>query len=383
MNHRLQPGRQRLLSSTRKRVTPAGGRTRRARNFGRLTTIIMGMALFAFSTAPRAEYKGEFIPFPQVTFHTNDRDVAALDQHGSEAAVDFFYTAEFNDTRLLAEFYVDHEEREMERLAAGWALSNDTRLWLGRYHTALDQWNRKHHHGAYLQTTIYRPGIIEFEDDGGAIPAHATGLSLQSNRNSAENIDLYTLDIGLGPELTPDGLEALDILKPSEGEHALFATAAFSRQLMSRPFDDSGLFLSYVIIPSSAAGIEEVKLDILGAYSNYSSGAWHLRGSLMRIGTEVETSAGGTDRQAFLYAYLQPEYTLHTKWLLYGRVETTHDADDNLYLAQLPAYIRHRGLIGVRHQLNRVQALKVEVASQDQFGQRYSQVSLQWSAALP
>ncbi len=380
MKNPLQAAQQRPCNNTRPARTSGLPALRR---FGRLSSLLAGTMLFSFTPALHAEYKGEFIPFPLVTVHYNDRDLPSLEQHGSEAAVNFFYSAEYGKARLLAEFYLDNEEREMERLAVGWAATDNTRLWLGRFHTGLDQWNRKHHHGAYLQTTIYRPGIIEFEDDGGALPSHSTGLSLQTSRNGADHIDHFTFDFGVGPALSPGHLESLDILKPGKGEYDLFAAVSVSRQPMDKPFDDSGIYLGYTVVPSSAAGIDEVKLNILGAYSNYSMGAWYLRGSVMRIGTGVDTSSGNTVNQSFLYGYLQPEYTLNARWLLYGRAEVTQHAAANLYLAEIPEYIRHRTLIGVRHQIARGQALKFELAKQNQFGQDYAQATVQWSAALP
>src|SRR3569832_1621191 len=56
-----------------------------------------------FSAAPaQAELKGEFNPFPEVTFHFDVNDIAALEQLGAEAAVVFFYTAVLGQARLRA-----------------------------------------------------------------------------------------------------------------------------------------------------------------------------------------------------------------------------------------------------------------------------------------
>src|SRR3569832_2355210 len=47
----------------------------------------ISVAAAFFSAAPaQAELKGEFKPFPEVTFHFDDKDIPALEQHGSEAA---------------------------------------------------------------------------------------------------------------------------------------------------------------------------------------------------------------------------------------------------------------------------------------------------------
>lgn len=351
----------------------------------RFTALFATCAGISFSLLEpaHAEYKGEFIPFPQVVFHSNDKDVTALKQQGTYSAVDFFYSAEYQQALVLAEFYVDHEEKEMERLALGWADSDGNRVWFGRFHTALDQWNRKHHHGAYLQTTIYRPGIIEFEDDGGAIPAHATGVTLDSTHDGVTRMH-YTLDVGLGPQLTPGGLRAVDILQPGEGEHKLSVTGAVSRHNADLSFDDTGVFAGYVVVPSAVAGIDQVDLHILGAYSNYSRDAWHLSGTALWVGTRLDlTTPADRKYQAFAYGYLQPEYWLNTDWTLYARVEGTYHGEDNLYLARLPTFVRQRSLVGARYQLTPVQAVKVEVAALDQYGTRYAQALLQWSAAFP
>src|SRR5207253_1865158 len=39
-------------------------------------------------------------------------------------------------------------------------------------------WNNAYHHGEALQPTIGRPGLFEFEDGGGMLPIHATGLEV-------------------------------------------------------------------------------------------------------------------------------------------------------------------------------------------------------------
>lgn len=344
--------------------------------------LMVASGLLYSASSASAEYKSEFIPFPHATFNFNDKDVPSIEQHDSDIAVDFFYTAEIGPVRVLAEFFANADEREMERLAVGWTPSEDTRIWLGRYHTALGQWNRKYHHGVYLQTTIYRPSIIEFEDDGGVIPAHATGLTLGSMSNSFSYTTHYSLDVGLGPELVPGSLEALDILKPGVGEHSLSLTLAVSRHGVDRPADDNGLFVGFVRIPSSIPGIEQVEQHIVGGYTNYTLNRLHLTGSLIWVDVSVDLT-GSQKNSSFGYGYVQPEYLLSNQWTLYARAEGTARAGDNLYLQQIPAYIRQRGLIGARYQFSKAQALKFEIASLEQYETRFNQAVVQWSAAIP
>src|SRR3569832_1836267 len=63
----------------------------------------ISVAAAFFSAAPaQAELKGEFIPFPEVTIHFDDKDIPSLEQLCSEAAVDFFNTAELWRARRRA-----------------------------------------------------------------------------------------------------------------------------------------------------------------------------------------------------------------------------------------------------------------------------------------
>ncbi|MEQ1665219.1 MAG: hypothetical protein ABL927_07590, partial [Bdellovibrionales bacterium] len=65
---------------------------------------------------------------------------------------------------------------DVERMQIGHSFSNALFLWAGRYHTPYGYWNTEYHHGAQLQTSVVRPKFINFEDDGGIVPAHSVGL---------------------------------------------------------------------------------------------------------------------------------------------------------------------------------------------------------------
>ena len=60
--------------------------------------------------------------------------------------------------KLFAEYLLSDHEGDLERFQLGWQLSNDTVIWIGRYHQPTSVWNHDHHHGQYLQTSIYPSG---------------------------------------------------------------------------------------------------------------------------------------------------------------------------------------------------------------------------------
>lgn len=71
----------------------------------------------------------------------------------------------------------------------------------GRFHTPIGYWNDTFHHGTYFQTTAQRPRMEAFEDDGGLLPAHSTGVILRGDGNQWG----YALGFGdgRGPVKTP------------------------------------------------------------------------------------------------------------------------------------------------------------------------------------
>ncbi len=97
-----------------------------------------------------------------------------LDDDDFTPSADLFYTRTGERFRFLAEYLLTDDEHDLERLQVGWQLSEATRLWLGRFHQSASYWNTEHHHGQFLQTSIYRPAIEEFEDTGSLLPSHTT-----------------------------------------------------------------------------------------------------------------------------------------------------------------------------------------------------------------
>lgn len=65
---------------------------------------------------------------------------------------------------------------DLERIWVGYRLSPRISVRAGRFHTALGYWNRTFHHGAFMQTSLFRPRFLEFEDgETGVLPVHIVG----------------------------------------------------------------------------------------------------------------------------------------------------------------------------------------------------------------
>lgn len=90
-------------------------------------------------------------------------------------ARDVSFTGEtvFEFDRELGEFAID-----IERVIVTYSMNEHLRLSGGKMHTPIGYWNNAYHHGTALQPTIERPMVVQFEDNGGPLPVHTTGVQL-------------------------------------------------------------------------------------------------------------------------------------------------------------------------------------------------------------
>lgn len=353
------------------------------RGIGKL--VGLALCLFASMHTPEAKAVQDFFLFPRVDA-THNSDTGAnsdLKHNDSELAVDLFYTGEFERWRVLGEVFVSEDEQEAERLQIGWLIDSNNTIWLGRYHNPQGYWNTQYHHGTYLQTSISRPAIHAFEDEGGVMASHLTGLLLEGS-HSTEDTWNYTLALGAGPtyETEETELEPLDIFSPRGDSHKLSGTARLSYSPEVNSFNEIGTFVSHTLITGSGDTVAGVEQIAYGAFGNWKWGDTRLTGELFFVTDHVDFPTHN-ERGSFTSVYLQPEYDWRPHWILYARVENTRGNEDDAYLALFPDFILRRNMAGVRYDFTPRQAIKIEVNRTHRLNDEFNQVTLQWSAAFP
>ncbi|MEO5573193.1 MAG: hypothetical protein ABIR48_01725 [Gammaproteobacteria bacterium] len=311
-----------------------------------------------------------------------DNPTGDLKEYQLTPQLDIFYSADRGRLRFLGEVITSTEEPiDVERLQIGWLASSDTTLWLGRHHIPLGYWNTQFHHGAYLQNAVTRPAISEFEDDGGILPTHITGLLVEGDVTANPALS-YVFSLGLGPSLDHgEGLEPVDLLHFSTSDHKLAATLRLSYQPELDTPMDMGIFISHNQIPSNLSGIDEIRQNIAGGYINWEAGALRIISEVYAVHNNLQGShsSAGT----FLNANLQVEYALGSSWTLYGRTENTFSDDSDPYLAQFPDYMHRHNLAGLRLEIDKQQALKLELGAVQLQNDHFNQLSIEWSAVFP
>ncbi|MFQ5560720.1 MAG: hypothetical protein ACE5FU_09060 [Nitrospinota bacterium] len=125
--------------------------------------------------------------FGDITYSDSSKEVEdGGDNHGSFTLgqLDLWGTQRIDqDGKMKAfmELVVENDGEgfvvDLERLWVEYAVLPSVKIRGGRFHISMGHWNRTHHHGAHMQTSVSRPAFLDFEDGESAIfPSHMIGL---------------------------------------------------------------------------------------------------------------------------------------------------------------------------------------------------------------
>ena len=351
-----------------------------------LTTIITGLIC---GPPALADSQSEILVF--VSADNLERQSVmdeALQNSDFTPTLDLLFAYNNGPWRILGEYYATDDEAELERFQVGYEFSVDTTFWLGRFHQPISVWGHRYHHGAYLQPSISRPSVENWEDENGVLPAHVTGLMFDGWQKLGENNGLrYAAAVGLAPLFEGLELKPYDILNPGEGGSRPAGSINISYFPDYVGETNFGLIGGYAEIeapPDPMLGNEttiEIRQKVIGLHGNWESTDWRVIGAAYH----VDNKSHGSNIQiggSFVSAYLQVLYDLSSNTNLYGRVEQTRDFDTP-YLSLFPLYVYQRELLGFRWDFAERQAFHLEVSGNRIVGDEYSEFRIQWSAVFP
>jgi hypothetical protein len=308
-------------------------------------------------------------------------------------AVDILYSYSGDRFRFLGEYLWSSHESELERLKLGWQAGDNTMLWFGRFHSSAKFWTSEYHHGQFMQTSITRPSIDEWEDESGPIPSHLTGFSIEheSLRKDETAID-YVFSVGLAPKFSGEELQPYDMLDPESG-HGL----SINYRMAYRPdiFSDSqfgfmvgGNDINVVSESNPAlAELNDIQQLTIGIFADWRWKEWRVLANAMHFESELNYVDETIDDD-FFAAYLQIEYGASEDWTVFGRVDYSSGEDQSQYLLLLPSFVAHRHMIGVRWDFLHLQSLALEVAETSSQSETvdhdtFKEARFQWSAVFP
>jgi hypothetical protein len=341
-----------------------------------------------------AESQQEILFFPSIDIFEpfDESNPAAVDSF-TRASLSTLYSYSGDRFRFLGEYLWSSSEAELERLKAGWQFPDNTMIWLGRYHATAKYWTSEYHHGRFLQTSITRPSLEEWEDESGPTPSHVTGLSLEyDHERSDESSISFAFSAGLTAKFEGEELVAFDLLDPRSGHGPGFNfKMAYRPEFLSQL--QAGFLLAWheieVVSESSPAlaDLDEITQMTAGGFVDWRWKDLRLISSIVYFDNVLDyVDERVTDD--FWLTYIHFEYDVSDDFTFFGRTDNGFEEDHSTYLRLLPAFIAHRHMLGLRWDIADFHSLTVEVADSAQQGEAFDddsfkEIRFQWSAVFP
>lgn len=314
---------------------------------------------------------------------SDPKDSDDLDKSDLIPKATLFYSGQIGRTRILAEYTADNDDQHLGRAKLGWELGDSDTIWLGRLHNPSSYWRSQNHHGGFLQPTISRPAITEFEEKGGVVPAHLSGALVEGLYARGDGGWRYFAGAGFSPTFIDSGLDAPKIFSGSRGAHDSSLSFRVGWLPDTLAENEVGFFVSRNHIDSDIVGMDEVEQVYGGMYFNWKTGGFTFLSEAYYVGNEIYQTSENI-RDGFANAYLQAGYGLNNALQLNARLEQSRGNQDDAYLARFPTFVYQRRLVSLRYDFTRHHALKLEFEhAHRQSGYGYNQLGIQWSFVLP
>lgn len=265
---------------------------------------------------------------------------------------DFFLTSRLADRiTFLGESVFEYDGGfivDVERVVIAFTPKNFFHLAVGKHHTPIGYWNNAYHHGALIQPTIHRPQMFRFEDEGGVLPIHTTGV-LVSGRDISRFHLGYDIMVGNGIGSTPT----------EDNNRAKSVTVAVHSQLTSLLRVGGSFYLDRLSTGTPNLGgtplAEDVDVRLLGGYAAYLSSTLEFIGEYQRATNRIRQTreASGTDAVAVYGGYRL------------GKVVPYLRYDELRFPGSDPYYVTddfRQGLLGLRYDLAATALVRLEVA---------------------
>lgn len=204
---------------------------------------------------------------------------------------------------------------ELERMIVTYAPRDYFELGLGRYNISFGYYSSTYSHNTYFQTAASRPLLFEFEDSGGILPEHNTGVTVTGRLPGPLRLR-YLIEVGNGQQLrstetptasatngsTTTSSTSTDIVEGASGHDAGQATdagqavrdenrwKAVNLGLQMRPSRVPGLQLGANLYYDRLGprGLPAVREHVAGAFIAYLNEQWELLAEGVRINTQRE-----------------------------------------------------------------------------------------------
>ncbi|MBU6436199.1 MAG: hypothetical protein KGQ77_01625 [Betaproteobacteria bacterium] len=340
----------------------------------------LAAAGWAAALGVQAQTADHFHILPAVNGTYENRDDGVPSRREVPVIVDLFFSRDLDRLRVLAELQVDNHTAELERGQIGYRFTPKTSLWVGRFHNPLGFWNTEHHHGHYFETSIGRPRIVEFEDEGGVLPIHLAGFLLETGVGVGDGALQLDAALGSGPKYDGDNLAPVDLLRGAAlNKRAATLRLAWQPDLTRETH--YGVFAARTDIPVTGPLPAVVTQTVRGAYANLDTRSFNLLCEIFHL-AHTQSSGPPLAWPSYWAGHVQAEYKLVPGvWTPYARVEMMSHRVTGDYAQRFPLLTKNRQIAGVRWDFRSNQALKLQLMRETTFDRQLTTgIAAQWSA---
>ena len=281
------------------------------------------------------------------------------------AELDFFLTPRLGSrTRALFElnFEVGSDGAvgvDLERAQIGYQFSDSATAWLGRFHTPYGYYNTAFHHGQQIATSLRRPRFIQFEDQGGIMPAHTVGAWLTGSQRVGDEKVTYDVFIGNSQRIQDHTLD----MNNAGNTHGSTIMGGNLGLLLSGAFD--GLKVGVDVFQTRIQDEDQspsyiTQLRSYGAYAAYDTDSWEDIAEFHVFSNQDLTGRTGTHHSDAGFVQLGYRAGRYTPYARYER--GAFQQSDDYFFAQASGSSYYRTALGLRFDVDLVSALKLELA---------------------
>jgi hypothetical protein len=279
-------------------------------------------------------------------------------------SLDFYLTPKLGDRVVsLAELIFEtgpdgHVGTDLERFQIGYQFNDQATVWVGRFHTPYGYVNTALHHGVWLADALRRPKFANFEDKGGVMPAHTTGVWVTGAEREGNGKFLYDFYTGNGQQIQGG---TVDMQNGGNLHGAAMAGTRLSYQFTGGAVDGLMVgvhgFTDKVNVDTTAALI---RLNMVGAYAVYDTDTWEHIIEAYSFHDKNLNGSSGTHRSEAWFAQFGYRASWGVPYIRYERAML--DQTDLYFNDQTFGASYYRSALGVRFDINAKSSIKFEVA---------------------
>jgi len=295
---------------------------------------------------------------------------------------DIYLTPQFDsNTKALVELIFEVTPdggiaTDLERVQMGYIFSDSSTIWAGRFHTPYGFWNTGFHHGAQIQTSIFRPRFLDFEDKGGVLPAHMVGVWGAGRIRGDAGKLTYDIFAGNGPQIAMGPADPAAPNIQTNGTLNINVSGDDNHRAMSGlniGYEPSGDFdgmrfaihaLRGEIADNSDSSLiptalNNTELNIVGGAFTYLENNWELLTELYNFNNRDVSGSSGVYKSSASYLQIGAIFTQLTPFI--RKEVAVLNQLDKYFSAQENGQSYTRYALGFKYDLDQKASLKLEL----------------------